>query len=63
MFGVPKISREYVQPQWVYDSINNLFLLPPELYAVGAQLPPHLRFIPHDLLPCAPCLSMCLFGF
>jgi pescadillo len=38
---VPK-SREYVQPQWILDCANFLFLLPISRYAVGMTLPPHL---------------------
>jgi len=35
-------GRTYVQPQWVWDCINQGKLLRPDLYAPGADLPPHL---------------------
>lgn len=35
-------GRIYVQPQWVWDSANDEELKSPDLYAPGAQLPPHL---------------------
>lgn len=38
---LPK-SREYIQPQWILDCANFLFILPIARYAVGATLPPHL---------------------
>ncbi|PMD24478.1 pescadillo [Hyaloscypha hepaticicola] len=35
-------GRIYIQPQWVWDSVNDEELKRPDLYAPGAQLPPHL---------------------
>ncbi|KAF2667081.1 hypothetical protein BT63DRAFT_433909 [Microthyrium microscopicum] len=35
-------GRIYVQPQWVWDCLNQGRLLRPDLYAPGASLPPHL---------------------
>jgi pescadillo protein len=39
--SLPK-SREFVQPQWILDCANFMFVLPIGKYAVGKSLPPHL---------------------
>ncbi|KAI0474012.1 Pescadillo N-terminus-domain-containing protein [Xylariaceae sp. FL0804] len=35
-------GRIYVQPQWVWDSVNDEEMKQPNEYAPGAELPPHL---------------------
>ena len=35
-------GRTYIQPQWVWDCVNQGKLLRPDIYAPGAILPPHL---------------------
>ncbi|CAG7879326.1 unnamed protein product [Brassica rapa] len=34
------LSREYVQPQWIYDCVNARIILPTEKYLVGSRIPP-----------------------
>lgn len=36
------MGREYVQPQWVFDSLNWRVLVDARLYAPGRAPPPHL---------------------
>ena len=40
--GTRMPGRTYIQPQWVWDCVNEGKLLRPDLYAPGATLPPHL---------------------
>ncbi|KAI4383836.1 hypothetical protein MLD38_009632 [Melastoma candidum] len=43
------LSREYVQPQWIYDCVNARIILPTEGYLVGRVPPPHLSpFVNND---------------
>lgn len=36
------LSRDYIQPQWVYDCVNSRIILPTDNYMVGRDPPPHL---------------------
>ncbi|XP_033249824.1 pescadillo homolog [Drosophila miranda] len=36
------ISRDYIQPQWLFDCVNQRQLLPTNDYFLGETLPPHL---------------------
>ncbi|XP_070153718.1 pescadillo homolog [Polyergus mexicanus] len=36
------VSRYYIQPQWIFDSVNARELLSVEKYLMGTVLPPHL---------------------
>lgn len=40
--GKQYISRDYIQPQWIFDSVNQSKLLPTNKYFLGVTLPPHL---------------------
>ncbi|CAL4943873.1 unnamed protein product [Urochloa decumbens] len=43
------LSREYVQPQWIFDCVNARIILPTEGYIVGRVPPPHLSpFVDND---------------
>jgi len=35
-------SRDYIQPQYVYDCVNAKVMLPTDKYTPGSKLPPHL---------------------
>jgi len=46
--GKMQSNKEYVQPQWIIDSLNNLYLLPTQNYKPGQAPPPHLSPFTED---------------
>ncbi|CAM0875304.1 unnamed protein product [Alopecurus aequalis] len=43
------LSRDYVQPQWIFDCVNARIILPTKDYIVGRVPPPHLSpFVDND---------------
>jgi pescadillo protein len=38
----PESTREYILPQWIYDSVNHQICLPPSQYPPDKEAPPHL---------------------
>merc|ERR1712098_176185 len=42
VIGNKKLGRFYVQPQWIFDSINRRTMLNEKDYALGETLPAHL---------------------
>ncbi|KAH9617945.1 hypothetical protein KSS87_014258 [Heliosperma pusillum] len=43
------LTREYIQPQWIFDCVNARIILPTDDYLVGRVLPPHLSpFVDND---------------
>eukprot|EP01084_Bolivina_argentea_P134492 237217_1 len=35
-------TRQYIQPQWIFDCLNTGAVIPTEHYQIGIQCPPHL---------------------
>jgi pescadillo protein len=53
--GNARLGRHYVQPQWIFDSVNNGALMPLSEYAPGAVLPPHMSpFVDDDRVGYVP---------
>lgn len=48
-------TRDYIQPQWVFDCVNARIKLPMEPYRPGKKLPPHLSpFVEYEELSYVP---------
>eukprot|EP01084_Bolivina_argentea_P237744 399462_1 len=41
-FDMISHTREYIQPQWIFDCLNTGAVIPSQHYQMGIQCPPHL---------------------
>lgn len=58
------LSRHYVQPQWIFDCVNILKVIPTDDYIVGRVPPPHISpFVDNDKEGHIPDYAVTLEGY